>query len=273
MCSINNLNIKFSFIVLSEIWGDSNDAMLNVIPGYSHICDIRESRKGGGVSIYVVDYINYKKRLDLKLDKSYFESYFIEIDKNIFKLKRNVIIAALYKPPNVSIDIFNSNIETIVKLVQKEKKYAYLIGDYNINTLNETNAVSPEISEFVTLMSSYSYRKLINVPTRAIKTSSSLLDNMYSNVPSAYETGESGTLCTIRSSDHFPIFTVRTSTEPINSSRSKKETSIKNISKLKRIIKAMNWQNVYSQEDAQSAFLNFQRNIIESFNVCCPNQM
>ena len=160
--------------------------MLNVIPGYSHIYDIRESRNGGGVSIYVVDCINYKKRLDLKLDKSYFESYFIEIDKNVFKLKSNVIIGALYKPPNVSIDIFNSNIETILKLIQKEKKYAYLIGDYNINTLNETNVVSHEISEFVTLMSSYSYHKLINVPTRVIKTSSSLLDNMYSNVPSVY---------------------------------------------------------------------------------------
>ena len=188
MCSISNLNIKFSFIVLSEIWGDSNDAMLNVIPGYSHIYDIRESRRGGGVSIYVFDCINYKKRLDLKLDKSYFESYFIEIDKNVFKLKSNVIIGAIYKPPTASIDIFNSNIETILKLIQKEKKYAYLIGDYNINTLNESNVVSPEISEFVTMMSSYNYHKLINVPTRVIKTSSSLLDNMYSNVPSVYET-------------------------------------------------------------------------------------
>ena len=56
-------------------------------------------------------------------------------------------------------------------------------------------------------------------------------------------------------------------------SRSKKETSIKIIRKLKRIIKAMNWKNVYSQEDAQSAFLNIQRNIIESFNACCPIQM
>ena len=269
---ISNLNIKFSFIVLSEIWGDSNDAMLNVIPGYSHIYDIRESRRGGGVSIYVFDCINYKKRLDLKLDKSYFESYFIEIDKNVFKLKSNVIIGAIYKPPTASIDIFNSNIETILKLIQKEKKYAYLIGDYNINTLNESNVVSPEISEFVTMMSSYNYHKLINVPTRVIKTSSSLLDNMYSNVPSVYETGESGTLCTIRSSDHFPIFTVRTSTEPIKGpiQKQKRNFSIKNISKLKKIIKAMNWQNVYSQEDAQSAFLNFQRNIIESFNACCP---
>ena len=42
---------------ISEIWGDSNDAMLNVIPGYSHIYDIRESRNGGGVSIYVVETI------------------------------------------------------------------------------------------------------------------------------------------------------------------------------------------------------------------------
>ena len=88
MCSINNLNIKFSFIVLSEMWG------------YSHIYGIKESRNGGGVSIYVVDCINYKKRLDLKLDKSYFESYFIEMDKNVFKLKSNVIIGALYKPSN-----------------------------------------------------------------------------------------------------------------------------------------------------------------------------
>ena len=107
MCRISNLNIKFSFIVLSEIWGDSNDAMLNVIPGYSHIYDIRESRRGGGVSIYVFDCINYKERLDLKLDKSYFESYFIEIDKNVFKLKSNVLIGAIYKPPTDSIDIFN----------------------------------------------------------------------------------------------------------------------------------------------------------------------
>ena len=219
------------------MWGDSNDAMLNVIPGYSHIYDIRESRRGGGVSIYVFDCINYKKRLDLKLDKSYFESYFIESDKNVFKLKSNVIIGAIYKPPTATIDIFNSNIETLLKLIQKEKKYAYLIGDYNINTLNESNVVSPEISKCVTMMSSYNYHKVINVPTRVIKSSSSILDNMYSNVPSVYETGESGTLCTIRSSDHFPIlFTVRTSTEPIKGpiQKQKRNFSIKNISKLKK---------------------------------------
>ena len=87
MCNINNLNIIFSFIVLSEIWGDSNDAMLNVISGYSHIYDITEFRRGGGVSIYVFDCIDYKKILDLKLDKSYFESYVIDIDKNEKALK------------------------------------------------------------------------------------------------------------------------------------------------------------------------------------------
>ena len=65
------------------------------------------------------------------------------------------------------------------------------------------------------MMSSYNYHKLINVHTRVIKTSSSLLDNMYSNVPSVYETGENGTLCTMRYSDHVSLFTVNTSTEPM----------------------------------------------------------
>ena len=43
---------------------------------------------------------------------------FESVNKDLFIY----IIGALYKPPNVSIDIFNSNIETILKLIQKEKK-------------------------------------------------------------------------------------------------------------------------------------------------------
>ena len=37
--------------------------------------------------------------------------------RNVFKLKNNVIVGELYKPPNASIDIFNSSIETVLKLI------------------------------------------------------------------------------------------------------------------------------------------------------------
>ena len=189
-----NLNLQFHFIVLSETWGTHDKAKLNIIQGYNHLYDTREQRNGGGISIYVNANIAYKKRTDLKLDKTYFESYFIEVDKTVFQSKHNVIIGGLYKPPNVSIDIFNEKMEILLNKIGKEKKYAYIIGDYNINTLNGPSCKSTKIHDFVNLMSSYSYNKLIRLPTRVIKDSSTLLDNIYSNVLNVYDSGTSGIL-------------------------------------------------------------------------------
>ena len=47
------------------------------------------------------------------------------------------------------------------------------------------------------------------MPTRVINGSSSLLDNIYTNLPNVYEAGQSGVLYCIRFTDHMPIFTVR----------------------------------------------------------------
>ena len=87
------------------------------------------------------------------------------------------------------------------------RKNAYIIGDYNINTLNVPSCKSTKIHDFVNLMPSYSYNKLICLPTRVIKDSSTLLDNIYSNVPNVYDSGTSGH--SMRCSDHLPIFTFR----------------------------------------------------------------
>ena len=92
-------------------------------------------------------------------------------------------------------------------LLEKKKKYAYIIGDYNINTLNVPSCKSKKIHDFVNLMSTYPYNKLICLPTRVIKDSSTLLDNICSNVPNVYDSGTSGILHSMRCSDHLPIFT------------------------------------------------------------------
>ena len=54
VCSIDNLGIRFNFIVLTEIWGDSDKAQLNTIKGYRHMYDTRKQRNGGGVSLYII---------------------------------------------------------------------------------------------------------------------------------------------------------------------------------------------------------------------------
>ena len=86
--------------------------------------------------------IPYKIRSDLKLVHTIFKSIFIEVDKSVFNCKHNVILAAIYKPPNVNTDIFNKHLEKMLIAIQKERKYAFLTGDYNINTMDELKCKS-----------------------------------------------------------------------------------------------------------------------------------
>ena len=68
------------------------------------------------------------------------------------------------------------------------------MGDYNINTLNEMQESETLNQEFSNIFSSHYYHKLINLPTRERKNSSTLLDNIYTNIPDCYNTCTSGVL-------------------------------------------------------------------------------
>ena len=71
-------------------------------------------------------------------------------------------------------------------LYKKEKKCAFLMGDYNVNTLIERK--DSNIQDFSNILNSNYFHKLINLPTREKKDSSTLIDNVYSNIPDCYNT-------------------------------------------------------------------------------------
>ena len=112
------------------------------------------------------------------------ESVFMEVDKSIFKSKRNVIIGEIYRPPSSDKNTFNTELEKFLNKIEKEKKYAFFMGDYNINTMNEMQESATVNQEFFNILSSHYYHKLINLPTRERKKSSTLLDN----IPDCYNT-------------------------------------------------------------------------------------
>ena len=64
------------------------------------------------------------------------------------------------------------------------------------------------IHDFSNIFITYYYHKLINIPTRERKHSSTLLDNIFNNIPDFYDSGMSGVLRFLTQSDHFPIFTM-----------------------------------------------------------------
>ena len=148
------------------------------------------------------------------------------------------------------------------------------MGDFNINTLDEAHTKSTLVQDFINIMSSYSYCKLISMPTKVIKNSATLKDTVYCNLPNIYDTGHSGVLYSIRTTDHMPIFTVQPLLSPSiiegESFKMKRNFSNQNISNLKKTVRKHNWNEVYSAESAQLASTVFVKFIKLSFSECCP---
>ena len=206
MYYIDNLNITFTFIGLSETWSTERNQDLLEIPGYEHEQCIRSNKKrGGATSLYIHNSIQYRIRDELAFSKNLYESVFIEVDKTIFNTNRNIIIGEIYNPPSSKVKCFNCNLEKLLNAIKKEKKYAFLMGDYNVNTINELKSATTHMHDFSNIFSTYYYHKLINIPTRERKQSSTLLDYIYTNIPDCYDSGMSGVLRFLTQSDHFQI--------------------------------------------------------------------
>ena len=118
---------------------------------------------------------------------------------------------------------FNDELDKMLGIIQEEKKYAYILGDFNVNTLDELTGRSLDCQTFINLFSAHYHRKLIDVPTRVVENSFTLLDNVYTNCPITESSGVLKTDIT----DHYSIFTVRDHLEPIKDS---KHREVRNLS-------------------------------------------
>ena len=248
---------------------------MHSIPGYKQItCLRRKNVKGGGVSIYVHNEISYKLRNDAQFNRKYFETAFIEINKKMFNSKRNIIIGAIYRPPKSCMNKFNDELESLLKTLNNEKKYVYIQGDFNVNTMYEKFEGKPKDLLFSNIFQSYYYQKLIiDKPTRVTEKSATLLDNIYTNMPDLFNRNESGILLT-RITDHYPIFTVRSESELPEKSkfRDMRNFSEKNISNFRKLLMKHDWTDLYNIKDANLAFCNFMCNFKLYFDHCFPLQ-
>ena len=131
---IHSLNIAFKIIGISETW--LKPFYTNyIIPNYDIAKDIRVNKRGGGVSLYIHGNLQYKLRNDLKIgnDPETINSVFVEVDKDTTGTKRNLIIGCIYRPPWADLSEYNSYMTHILALFQSEKKYSFLLGDYNVD--------------------------------------------------------------------------------------------------------------------------------------------
>ena len=79
--------------------------------------------------MFINENIPYTPRKDLTLA----ESVFIEVEKGTLKNK-NIILGVIYRSPESSLTDFNDNLENLLIKIDRENKYSFLSGDYNVNT-------------------------------------------------------------------------------------------------------------------------------------------
>lgn len=263
-----NLDLLFSVIGLSETWlKDSNVQTLN-ITGYNQENVYRSDKVGGGVSIFVLQAIEYQPRNDLNVLNQCIEAIFVEINKDQIGFNRNVICGVIYRPPNTSIHQFSDHISEILSKIKHENKIVYLSGDYNIDLLNVDNHLPS--SEFIENMYSHSFIPLINKPTRVSNVSATLIDNIYCNDVHSNQVFK-GILYT-DISDHFPIFCINLTNLITSKSCNAMTRSLsqQNINIFYDALRLVNWQAVQSCTDCQQSYTLFYELFYKCYDECFP---
>ena len=138
------------------------------------------------------------------------------------------------------------------------------MGDYNINILN--NEVHSQTSDLIDLMYSYSLVPLINRPTRITNNSATLIDNIFSNNLHDLHKSTQAILVT-DISDHLPIIHINWNFKDCNEDLSiiRRSNTKKNREEFKQAMNNINWTELYSMSDTQSAFSYFH-NVIKGLH-------
>ena len=196
---LNSLSIDFDVIILTETRFRA-DVGLNM-SGYNGHHSSRIVGGGGGVSVYCRSNLLVIGYPRLTLIEEYIEVCTVEVMIN----KRKIVIIAIYRPPNGSIERFIETLQSIVNDPGIHDSELVLTGDFNLNLIDYENS-NQRTNDFVYVLFSLNFMPLITKPTRFPignqRGSPALLDHIWCNRYYNYVSG----IITYESSDHLPTF-------------------------------------------------------------------
>ena len=264
---INSTKIPFDIIGVTESKQLLNtDFAVNVsLDGY-HIHSQPTKSTHGGVVMYVNKHLDYTPRDDLSVLEDEFETLWIEI-KTGSKAK-NILCCCVYRHPNTDTKKFIGYMDNVLSKISKTNKLIFVMGDFNINLLSYE--AHSETNEFInTMVSHYSLPYILH-PTRVTDHSSTVIDNIFSNVTD-YETVSGNIINQI--ADHFAQFMMvkrininykNTTFYQYDYSNFKKENFIEDISNI-------NWETLHnSNEEINNKFAYFYDQVSTCVKLHAP---
>ena len=165
---INRLNSP-NVIILCETWLKSSNKQPQ-IPGYVYLGKNRQNRKGGGVGFLITKKLKGRNVPEFQLKDEIVESLFVEIKGN----HHNVLVGAIYRPPNTAIGPFLNNYSD---MCSKLHKYKHVIKglDHNLDLLKSTR--HSQTQQFLEITLEANLIPTITKPTQVTNSSATLIDN------------------------------------------------------------------------------------------------
>ena len=145
------------------------------VPG----CDLVQNdrhRNGGGVVLYIRNYINFIIRHELMIDS--LELLSVEIFKP--KVKSFIIINKWYRLPNSLIDIVHE-FELCIHKMDTENREIILIVDFNCDWNLPLKQRQAYTNKLANITNAYQLEQIFKEPTRVTENPKSLIDLIFSN--------------------------------------------------------------------------------------------
>ena len=266
----------FGILIFTETWLTDNKKGSCKFKGYTPIHLIRPNdqhfdfkERGGGISIFVRDDIEFTRRNDLDVTLPFIECCFIE---TLFNNKKYIIVG-MYRTPNTNINLFIEKFNEVIEPL-KASYEIIVLGDFNINLFNDDN--NKNMFEYC-LQSNYLIPTILGATRLAIKkqqdgqlvTTETLIDNVILKANMNHYSG----LIDTHISDHFPIYTSipKMTLDPDESPTIIKYRLVNEDTKRKFKYALTHAQfNICPNDDAREVFSSFDKTFTELYDKHFP---
>ena len=260
----------FDILIFNETWLTKDKSDLCKFNGFQSLHHIRPidnnfnlKERGGGISIFIKNGINYIIRNDLTKMLPFMESCFIEINLN----HKKFLIGGIYRPPDSNANLFTEKLNEMLEPL-KNTFQIILMGDFNIDLLKNTT----HTNNFQLCLQSNYLVPTITEPTRISTntnangesfTTESLIDNIFLNANINNISGIIKNSIT----DHFPIFInlpeIVNDNNSTNNYTKYREIEILNKRRFDLALKQSGICNIYDNINAADSFSKFN----DTFNI------
>lgn len=242
IASINPIMNKIDLIILVETNITDNETSLYTIKGFHSEFKNRETRRGGGIAIYVKNSLTYEAKYTQTLT---FESLAVNLQIE----KKTVSVIAIYRPPACSniqgyITELNSKI-----LSDYRKQPVILIGDINLN-LNVSSIERQKYLDFISSKGIMNCNDTLITREDPMKSSSNI-DHILIRIKGA--TINTGVIHTTIS-DHFSMFFAMDHTDFHRKPMKRENKHLIDTNKVNHYVTSIDWTNIMQKTSAIEIF-------------------